>query len=529
MLFEVKDVDKQYYERELKNFLPARIIDIHTHVWLAEHKGDSDNSRATSWPSRVAKDNSIDDLLETYALMFPDKQVTPLIFADYISDGDDLDGQNEYIKQCASLHNIPALLWSVPAWNSKELEEKLSCGKFLGVKSYLANVPEYIPTNEIRIFDIFPHHQLEFLNSKGMIVMLHIPRAGRLKDSVNLAQMVELDRRYPNIKTIIAHVGRAYCPEDLGDAFDVLKDTQNIMFDISANTCKQTFRALIKAIGAKRILFGSDLPITRMRMKRICENGKYINLVPAGLYGDVSADPHMREVPPDKAESLSFFLYEEILAFRQAAEEEKLSPNDIEDIFYNNAKKIIDNVTERITYSQLEMIWPEDKLDSPPDISLPEGYSLRTYKPGDDKAMIELMRKAGFEDWGDCQLIPLKNRALPDGMFFIVYEKTGKLVATASASHNGTGNIPFSGTLDWVGADPEHKGRGLGYLVCAAVVRRLLEAGYKYISLRTDDFRLPAIKTYIKLGFIPKIDSEQIRARWQRVYEQLGLSFPYSS
>ena len=38
------------------------------------------------------------------------------------------------------------------------------------------------------------------------------------------------------------------------------------------------------------------MPILRMRARRICENGIYVNLVPKGLYGDVSGDIHMREV-----------------------------------------------------------------------------------------------------------------------------------------------------------------------------------------------------------------------------------------
>ena len=38
-----------------------------------------------------------------------------------------------------------------------------------------------------------------------------------------------------------------------------------------------------------------DMPIIKMRMRRITENGVYYNIVPKGLYGDVSGDPHMRE------------------------------------------------------------------------------------------------------------------------------------------------------------------------------------------------------------------------------------------
>jgi len=34
--------------------------------------------------------------------------------------------------------------------------------------------------------------------------------------------MLEIEERYPNIHVIYAHIGRAYCPEDFGNAFELL-------------------------------------------------------------------------------------------------------------------------------------------------------------------------------------------------------------------------------------------------------------------------------------------------------------------
>ncbi len=342
MLFDIKDVDKKFYNERLRDFLPEKIIDIHTHVWLdrmVTHTTD-ELAKVVSWPSKIAKDNSIEDLLETYELLFPDKSVSPMTFSNVI-DKNSMDKMNAYVAQCAETYNLPSLAFTQPDWDAEKFETIVTQGGFLGAKVYLTFSANCIPTNEIRIFDFLPHHQLDVLNRHNWIVMLHIPRDKRLRDPLNLAQMLEIENRYPNIKLIIAHVGRAYCPEDIGNAFEVLADTKNMMFDFSANTNTEVFEKLIKAVGAKRIMFGSDMPITRMRMRRICENGHYINVVPKGLYGDISADKNMREVVGKEAEHLSFFIYEEIDAFRRAAERTKLSRVDIEDVFYNNAQEII--------------------------------------------------------------------------------------------------------------------------------------------------------------------------------------------
>jgi hypothetical protein len=117
--------------------------------------------------------------------------------------------------------------------------------------------------------------------------------------------MLEIERRYPRLQLVIAHVGRAYCPEDLGNAMELLRPAERMSFDFSANTNAYVIEQALRNFGPQRLVFGSDLPILRMRMRRICEDGGYINLVPPGLYGDVSDDPHMRAVDR-RRQKLSF-------------------------------------------------------------------------------------------------------------------------------------------------------------------------------------------------------------------------------
>jgi hypothetical protein len=273
--------------------------------------------------------------------MLPGKQVFPLMFGMTLDLADDLDGGNAYVNECATARNWPALIFSIPQWSAQEFEKRIETGAFLGAKVYLTLADPSIPADDIQIYDYLPHHQLEVLNHHGWIAMLHIPRSGRLRDPVNVSQMIEIDRRYPRIKLIIAHVGRAYCVEDVGDSLDRLSETEHLVMDISANTNGEVFKKLIRSLGPKRILFGSDLPISRMRTRRVSENYSYVNLVPKGLYGDVSSHKNLREVSGSEADTLSFFLYEEIDAFRVAAEKACLADSDIDDVFCNNGMRLL--------------------------------------------------------------------------------------------------------------------------------------------------------------------------------------------
>lgn len=343
-LFDITEADRRCYENELHDWLPQKMIDIHCHVWLkclTNEAGDR-FARTVTWPQLVAAENPIEDLAESYRLMFPGKDVGALMFS-LVRPGDDFDPLNAYVAESARRYpQFTGLLFATPAWSAETFERKIIEGGFVGAKVYLNHSPAYLPMEEIRIFDFLPHHQLEVLDRHGWIVMLHIPRNGRLKDRVNLAQMLEIEQRYPNVKVIIAHVGRAYCDSDVGDAFEVLAPTEKMIFDFSANTNANVFRQLIEAVGPKRIAFGSDLPIVRMRMRRIERDGHYVNLVPPGIYGDLSDDKNMDTVSEAEAEQLTFFLYEEIKAFKQASEATGLSKADVEDVFYHNAKRLIE-------------------------------------------------------------------------------------------------------------------------------------------------------------------------------------------
>ena len=342
-LFEIKDIDRSVYRESLADFLPDRFIDAHTHVWKDEHchHDQSAFERVVSWPARVAKDNTVEDLAEGYRLLFPGKTVTPLMFSS-IYEGDDMELMNGYVSDCAAARGFPALVYAHPTWQGKELERRIRKGRFIGAKVYLNLAPSYLPRAEIRVFDFLPPHQLEVLDRNRWVVMLHIPRDGRLRDPVNIAQMLEIERNWPRVRLIIAHVGRAYCDEDVGDAFQKLSASKRMVFDFSANTNDRVFEGALRAFGPERCLFGSDMPITRMRMRRVCEGGRYINVVPRGLYGDVSGDKNMREVDAPEADRLTFFMYEEVLAVKRAIERIGLGRSDVEAFFFSNAKRVLE-------------------------------------------------------------------------------------------------------------------------------------------------------------------------------------------
>jgi len=335
MAIQITDYDKHVYETELRDFLPDEFIDFHTHIEEDNYTPQGDHNGGSSWTDLVSGSRTAESLIDTYKAMFPDKKVMPLIFGGCLCDIDDV---NKYVHKKGIEYGYPTLYRTHYAMTGKELEKGVKEGGFLGIKPYLSNCPSYIPSKETRIFDFLPHEQLEVCDRNGWIVMLHIPRDERLRDKVNLAQLMEIEEKYPNLKLIIAHIGRAYAKEDIGNAFDLVGKGKNTYFDFTANLSEDAIRACLEAVGPKKLIFGSDLPIAVMRMYRIVENGVYYNVVPRGLYGNVEGEPHMRET--DETD-VTLMLYEQLLAFKHVAEEIKLSKEDVYDILCGNAKRLL--------------------------------------------------------------------------------------------------------------------------------------------------------------------------------------------
>jgi mycothiol synthase len=176
---------------------------------------------------------------------------------------------------------------------------------------------------------------------------------------------------------------------------------------------------------------------------------------------------------------------------------------------------------------QLQMLWPESLLHTQPEPRLYPDYELRIFDPARDlDAYLALVHEAGFTDFDTARVEACLQRVLPDGFFLIDHRPTNAVVATAMATHNPTPLHPYGGELGWVAGSPAHSGEGLGKAVCAAVVRRFLSAGYRRIYLLTDDFRLPALSVYLKLGFVPLLFEETMAARWQAICD--ALAWPYA-
>ena len=171
---------------------------------------------------------------------------------------------------------------------------------------------------------------------------------------------------------------------------------------------------------------------------------------------------------------------------------------------------------------QLRMVRPN--LDDLPPMQLSPGYEIRPYEEGDDAYWAAIITAS----FGHRNLTAADARRAimdqdvfdPEGVFFATYE--GTPVGTASAWRANIDEVEC-GKVHMVGVDTAHAGHKLGKWVSLAVLRYFREHEFICAKLDTDDFRIPALKTYLNLGFLPVyVDSDQAE-RWRKIFGIFGL------
>lgn len=156
---------------------------------------------------------------------------------------------------------------------------------------------------------------------------------------------------------------------------------------------------------------------------------------------------------------------------------------------------------------------------------LPSTPDVRPIAPGEDAALAELLDAAFDERWDTARV---REALLDDATVEQTYVVADgdRLLATASARMLPE-EWPGDGYLHWVGAHPDARGRGLGRDVVVAVLGHFVRSGCRGSVLETEDHRLAAIKTYLRLGYVPRYRNSSAEefaeqeARWSAILSKL--------
>lgn len=346
-------VDRRVFADEFEDFLPDEIYDIHVHLHLPANGRPSEEAIAESWASEAPYELSLEQLDEVQGLLFPGRRTRSLVFANP-SKWVDLPAANAYVAEVTGGGRVGArvptrscgredtpthadgLLVTRPEWPADEVRRLVQDGGFLGLKPYPGLVGGRFDEN-VAVDDYLPPHQQALASELGLIVMLHLPRPERLRDPRNQDEVRRMVETYPNLRLIIAHIGRAYTMSFAESGLQALHDLP-VWWDFAMHLNADVMQLALEMVGPERLMYGSDLPVALMRGMRRHEGDAYINYSD----GDYRWNTPDKRMPADVEAGYTLYLYEELRAFKQAAQGAGLGPAEVALVMNGNARALVE-------------------------------------------------------------------------------------------------------------------------------------------------------------------------------------------
>lgn len=342
-VWQYTDVDRAFWQEHLEAWLPPRIFDAHTHVNEPEFRlqQPTEEKRRQYWVNEISEPIGAASAQRCFELVFPGREFCCLCFG-FPSLEFDVEGSNARLQAECVRRGWHMLAVVRPQWTAERVAQELDKPRVRGVKVYYELIGHDPATRdkhlEASIFEFLPHHQLELLNERRAWVTLHVPKADRLGHAQNIAEVREIRRRYPHIVLVIAHLGRCYTLPHAQEALPQLADDDGLYFDSSAVLNPDVYRFALETLGPRRILYGTDNPILYMRGRRQWSGRTYVNRTNYPFYFN-----RQREAPEVEA-AYTLYLYEDLRAFRQVCEELALDRSDVEAVFHDNARRLLDAI-----------------------------------------------------------------------------------------------------------------------------------------------------------------------------------------
>ncbi len=324
MNWQVCDSDRELWERDLSSFVPAQIFDAHLHLYANFHFRGRPPALCGEGPSVVGWEQFQHHISQ----MMPGRRVTGLAFGfpwPLVNFAD----ANDFIARETDRPEAFGQMLVQPSMDRAFIHETVIRHQFVGLKPYHVFASQ-TPTFEAGISSFLPEHQMEVADELGLSITLHIVRPRALADLANQQVLRRYATRYPRARLILAHAARGFNPHHTMEGIAALRGLNNIWFDTSAVTDSGAFEAILREFGHKRLLYGSDFPVSHLRGRCVALGDSFLWL----SHENTNVSAAYREV------QFSLVGLESLRSLKVAALSLGLTDSQVEDVFYNNAAEM---------------------------------------------------------------------------------------------------------------------------------------------------------------------------------------------
>ena len=330
------EADQEFVALHVEPFLPDRVFDAHAHLFTHDHYPEGVPTGLADTPPRLG----LAEYKETIEWLHPNTRTVGGLFFGLAFMGN-RDANNDFVaSECAvsSAKSDGTLFGSkavgqmiiAPQTDPEFVRQEVQRHGFVGLKCYHTMAQVEGPTFLASIEEYLPEEHVRIAHEKGLSITLHMVRDRALADPINQATIRRYCEKYPNMRLILAHAARGFNPWHTIEGIDSLRGLDNVWFDTSAVTEAGAFEAIVETMGHSRLLYGTDFHVSHMRGRCVAMGDSF-----HWIYADeMDLEENHTSLRP------VLIGLESLRSLRLACQRLKLTDQQVEDIFYENAVQL---------------------------------------------------------------------------------------------------------------------------------------------------------------------------------------------
>lgn len=312
---------------ELQDFLPRKVFDAHAHVYRRVDLMPANAGMFTDGPEEAG----LAVWCKEVGKLLGGIQPAGGLLVPFPSSRRTMDRCNDFaVSEVTKDKKSRALVLVAPDYPEDKIRKYLDMPGVIGLKPYHL-LSKKKGTLQAPLRDYLPESAWKIANERGSVILLHLVRTKALADRGNQATIQRMCSKYPNAKLILAHAARGFHPDHTIEGLVALKGLQNVWFDAAAVCETAAIDAILNEFGPRRLLWGSDFPISQLRGKCVSLGDGFVWLFPDTINWS-SSSPNT---------NMLLAGVESLLALKRACNDFGLSRSDVQNIMCYNAQELL--------------------------------------------------------------------------------------------------------------------------------------------------------------------------------------------
>jgi glutamate-1-semialdehyde 2,1-aminomutase len=321
---QILEQSQKMFANELESFVPDRVFDAHFELWDESEKDIFKGTFGVKIPTRFS------DIQAACDWLHPGRRVGAA-FIPFAYDASVIASINAWASQQArsSGDSCCTYFFATPQDDPEWVREEVRRLGAVGLKSYHTYSSQK-PTWEVDIPQYMPESLVKVAHEEGWVINMHLVKSRAVADPSNIHWIRHYCTTYPDMKLVLSHSARGFQPENNLQGLPQLADLDNLYFDTSVNCEAFAHETILRTLGHKHLLYGSDFPSSHVL-------GRYIALGDSFATID-SSNPVLKA----KYGSITPALVglEHLRSLKWAFWSQRLTDSQVEDVFWNNAQKL---------------------------------------------------------------------------------------------------------------------------------------------------------------------------------------------